>query len=112
MTSRTNAPDKVGAVHGRRRDDLVAGGEFDGEHDERDEQDHRQHRLDPVDHLVSEEPDRALHAEHDENSTPERNAEQHGKRLSAEQPDQRIPGDRRQPLQRTGKHHPGAERHP
>ena len=94
VTSRTNAPTRSAPLHGRRRDDLVAGGQLDGEHDEGDEQNHRQHCLDAVDHLVAEEPDRALHSEHDEDRAPERNAEQRGKRFPAEQADQRIPRDR------------------
>ena len=55
-----------------------------------------------MDHLVAEDTDDALHAEHDQHPGPERDPEKHRQRLAPEQSDQRVPRDRRDPLQRRG----------
>ena len=103
---------KVGAVHARGCDDLVPANEFHREHHERHEQHHGQHRLQPVDQLIAEETDGALHPQHDQHRDPERDIEQHGQGFPAEQPDKRVPRDRRQPLQGGGQYDAAAERHP
>ena len=111
VTSRDKRTGKIGAEHRRWRHNFVPANEFHREHHECREQHQRQDRLQPVDQLIAEEPDRALHAQHDQHGDPERDAEQHRQRLPAEQPDQRVPRDRRQPLQNGGQHDTAAKRH-
>ena len=65
-----------------------------------------------MDQLVAEEPDHTLGAQHDQRGDPERDAQQQRQRLCTEQRGQRIPGDRRQPLQNAGQYDTAAESHP
>ena len=112
VTSSTNAPTRSASGHGGRCDDLMSADEFDGEHHECDEQ--TMVRTACIRWIISypKNPTAPCTAKHDENSTPERDAEKHGKRFPTEQADQRVPCDRRKPLQCSGKHHPATERHP
>ena len=103
--------DKVGSGHRGTCDDLMSANEFHGKHEERREQHDGQDRLHPVDHFVAEEADGPLHPQHDQDRDPERNTQQHSQGFPTEQPDQRVPRDRRQPLQRSRQHDAAAERH-
>jgi hypothetical protein len=98
-------------VHTRGRDDLVSADEFHREHHERREQHDGQHGLQPVDHLITEKTDRALHTQYDQHCDPERDSEQYRQCFPAEEADQRIPCDRRQPLQRARHYDAAPERH-
>ena len=112
VTSKTNAPARSAPDTSRRRHNVVPANEFHREHHERREQHQRQDRLQPVDQLIADESDHALHTEHNHDGDPERDAEQHRQRLRAEQPGERDPGDRREPLQNGRQHDTSAEGHP
>ena len=93
-----------------RRVEIADRGDLDGDDHEHDAEHDGHPLLERVHPFVTEQSEHALQHQHDKQPDPERHVDQQMDRLGAEDGVERVPRNRREPLQDTGKHHRTAER--